>query len=74
MNEVEIGFVAYKNKNGFYDKKIPICRKVENLESIYNDYLNKWNFVLKDWFAKIMEVEDAELISKTTNNVDLLRK
>ena len=74
MNEVEIGFVVYKNKNGFYDKKIPICRKVEELESIYNDYLNKWNFVLKDWFAQIMEVEDAELISKTTNNVDLLRK
>lgn len=57
MTDIEVGFIAYKNESGLYDRKVSICRKVENEEAIKieEDSLNKWAIILREWFVAIME-------------------
>ena len=57
MKNVEVGVVLYKNDNGTYDKRIPICRKVDEVQAqkIHDDELDKWVTALMDWFAKFVK-------------------
>lgn len=69
MKNIEIGFIAFKNSDGLYNKKKSICRQVEYGEaiSIKEDYLQKWLMALRDWFVELMEVENAEHFENGTD-------
>lgn len=60
MVTIEVGFIAYKNESGLYDRKVPIMREVSKSEAkaIREDYINKWGKALHKWFIEIMEGND----------------
>ncbi len=67
LTEIQVGFIAYKDKQGHYCRKTPITRKVENPKLIYDNYIDTWAYLLLDWFRKKMsEVQNDDYLAKVS--------